>query len=548
MPQSIFEAYLGGAATPLYGAHFADAPARRAAVARACGRPLDGRVAGVLQRQNAAYATSAARDDNLRALRDGAAAVVTGQQVGLFVGPLFNLYKAATAIAAARAMSRESGTAVVPVFWLQTEDHDLPEIAEIRVLSSHPRRLCVAASPDERISLAHRTLPPEIDDCLAQLHQDLAGLPYADEHLQRLRRHYRPGRRWASAFGGVLAELFAPEGLVLIDPRDEELAAVAAPVHRRALQEAATLADALVQRTSELENAGYPATVHVREGAPLAFFHPHGSEGPRYRLEPRDGRFAEVGGTGSHSLQDLLAALEQDPLRFSSSALLRPVVQDALLPTAAYVGGPGEVAYFAQLAPLYAACGMAMPLVVPRARIRLIEERARRVLARLGLHADDLGRSDDAILAAAGMAATQENPAAELLRSFDAALDRCRADIESAGPGLPDALAKTHATVERALLRLAEKIERARLYRDQSLVEDVRRLRTWLRPEGQPQERYYGLAYFAARYGERAVLETVLHAIDPFAGAAIDVDLGEPSPAAAAAAGRTMSASVTGAR
>jgi bacillithiol biosynthesis cysteine-adding enzyme BshC len=531
----IFEAYLAGAARSFFGGHFSDPDDRRRAVLRAA-RPLATRVFVALDAQNARLATSRAREGNLDALRRGAAAVVTGQQVGLFLGPLFTVYKAASAIRAAKALAEESGRPVVPVFWLQTEDHDLPEIASCHVPCAHGAALALElpASPADRVSIAHRALPAEVASCLARLGAEIAHLPQGEAHLERLGRYYRPGAGWGEAFAGVLAEIFADDGLVVIDPRDGWLAAAAAPVHHRALTDAVPLAEALAQRGHELEAAGFAPTVHVRPAAPLSFFHPEGAQGPRFRLETAGGGFREVGGNRTYPLEGLLDALAAEPLRFSTSALLRPILQDTFLPTAAYVGGPAEVAYFAQLAPLYAAYDIPFPLIVPRARFRILEEKTLRLLERLRIGADDAARPDDELLAAAanadGASADREAVARKLLAPFDAALGELQRG--SGHLDIDGAVAKTRAAVETAVARLARKVERARQHRDQTLVDDVRRVKQLLFPNGAPQERVYGLSYFAGRYGERAFVERVLAAVDPFDPSPKDLVLNDEIPAA----------------
>lgn len=530
--KDVFTAYLAGGARELYAGHFAEPADRRRAVERAL-RPLDRSVAAALVRQNERYAPSAARARHLDALASGAAAVVTGQQTGLFLGPLFNLYKAASAIRAARVLAEETRAPVVPVFWLQTEDHDLPEIAEhhLPCANGTPLSLRLPASLDDRVSVAHRTLPDGVTTCLDKMRAELGGLPHADEHVGRLARHYRPGAGWADAFAGVLAELFADEGLVLVEPRDDALAGIAAPIHRHALERSGAIADLLEARGRAMADAGFAAPVHLRSGAPLSFFHPDGPTGPRYRLEPRADGFAEVGGSGTHTLASLLDRLEREPRSFSTSVLQRPILQDTLLPTAAYVGGPAEVAYFAQLAPLYRDHSVAMPLVVPRARLGLVEGKVRRVLDRLGLTAEQTALSEDALLAACDENASGRGDrldlAATLLPRLAAAFTDVTPAVESAGPGLDTALEKTRAAVEQAVTKLAVKYERALLHRDEERVAEVRRLRTLLRPNDVPQERFYGFSYFAARYGERAVLERVMDAIRPFDPEPRHVDLGE---------------------
>ncbi len=520
-PSAIFADYLSGRAATFYAGDFRDRAVRGRMVARVT-RPLAPPVAAALAAQNALLGPSAARAAHLAALSRGAAAVVTGQQCGLFLGPLFTLYKTASAIVAARALAAETGRPVVPVFWIQNEDHDLPEIATCHVARAHgaPLALALPASPEDRVSVAHRTLPAEVVDRLADLRTALGTLPHAEAHLARLARHYRPGAGWDAAFAGTLAELFADEGLVFVDARDPAIAEATAPIHRRALTDAVRIADLLLARGNALTAAGYGPTVHVRAGAPLSFFHPDGVTGPRRRLAPGpDGGFVEVGGDGTYDLERLLATLASEPLRFSTSALLRPVLQDALLPTAAYVAGPGEVGYFAQLAPLYEAFDVPMPLVVPRARLRIVEERTRALCARLGIDPDRVDRPLHELLpaAVASDASLDEGALARaLVAPFEATLETLRTRIEQAGPGLDTAVAKTRATVAGAVAKLARKIRNAEGQRERGRVEEVERVRWALAPHGGPQERSYGLSYFAARYGERAFVTRVLAAIDPF--------------------------------
>jgi uncharacterized protein YllA (UPF0747 family) len=293
-------------------------------------------------------------------------------------------------------------------------------------------------------------------------------------------------------------------------------------VHRRAIEGAELIARSLLHRCSQLEDAGFAAAVHVRPGAPLSFFHPEGAAGPRYRLDPVPGGFAEVGGDGVHSRAELLAALDADPLSFSTSALLRPILQDTLLPTAAYVGGPGEIAYFAQLSPLYASFDMKMPIVAPRARFRVIEGRTRRLLERLQLSPDDAARPEGELLAACGSGADLPEPEAfarALLDPFVAGLN----DIAATDLPLDRSLRRTKRTAERAVERLMKRYARERLRRDGRAVADVRRLPHLLQPGGVPQEREHGLSWYAARYGEREFIRSILDAVQPFDGSLRDL-------------------------
>jgi bacillithiol biosynthesis cysteine-adding enzyme BshC len=513
-------------------------PAARAeAVAAAASRTVPPALLDVLVARNARLAPSPARERNLERLSlPGTVAVVTGQQMGLFLGPLFTLYKAAAAIRAARALSEETGRPCVPVFWLQTEDHDLPEV-DHTFLPRHtggPLRVALDL-PDaaaSRAPIAHRRLGPSVTAALATLRAELGAEPHAHEHLALLERAYHPEATLAEAFTEVLATVFSEEGLVFLDPRDARLAPLAAPVHRRAIEEADALSTALCARAQALSDAGFSVQVHIRPGAPLGFFSPDGVEGPRYRMDPAwPGTWSLVGHPEGRAVTtaELLGWLEREPLRFTTSALLRPLLQDTWLPTAAYVGGPGELAYFAQLAPVYAHAGLPMPLVVPRARFRVLDDRARRWLGKLRLQPDEVSSPREELLtrlAARDAPQPLEFPEAleaRLFGTFAAELERLNDPLLQLDPTLQDALQRTRGTVRVAVSRLVSRYGRALARRDGMTAERVDRLRTYLTPNDEPQERVLGLPYFACHVGTRAFTRQVLDTCVPFSGALQDL-------------------------
>ncbi|MFP2926522.1 bacillithiol biosynthesis cysteine-adding enzyme BshC, partial [Pyxidicoccus sp. 3LG] len=361
---------------------------------------------------------------------------------------------------------------------------------------------------------------------------ELGAEPHADEFLSLLERAYRPEATMAEAFTEALSTIFAEEGLIFLDPRDPRLAPLAAPVHRLAIQEAEAISAALASRVDALSDAGFAVQVHIRPGSPLGFFSPDGPEGPRYRLDPLGpDTWSLVGHPDAKTVTtaELLGWLEREPLRFTTSALLRPLLQDTWLPTAAYVGGPGELAYFAQLEPLYAHAGLPMPLVVPRARFRVLDDRARRWLGKVGLTPDDLSRPREELLARlAARDTTQALEAPEALEArlfgaFAAELDRLDAPLLALDPNLKDALERTRGTVRVAVSRLTGRYARALARRDGTTAERVDRLRTFLTPNDEPQERVLGLPYYASRIGMRAFTKQVLDACVPFSGALQDL-------------------------
>jgi bacillithiol biosynthesis cysteine-adding enzyme BshC len=471
-------------------------------------------------------------------------AVVTGQQAGLFGGPLLTVYKLLSAVVDARALEAELGRPVVPVFWLQNEDHDFAEIAEtwVPARSAGLLRVTVEPSPGyERCSVAHHPLTDSVVGALFELSALLGDGEGARAVMASLQDAYRPGRSISAAFASWFAGLVEAFGVVIVDSRDAGLATLALPTHLRALDGASVIAAGLVAREGRLTELGFRGQVHVRPGAPLAFFHPNGPQGPRYRLEPCDGGYTLVGPGDVITHEGLRAAAEADPRVLSSSALLRPVIQDCLLPTVCYVGGPAELAYFAQIGPVYEHVGRPMPLIVPRARVRLIEERAHRLLNDLGLTPDMVSRPRDDLLAFMASRDADPSATASAVPTPDQLRDRLQARLREVIAAEEAAVLTVDATLRGPLEKLADatsesvgrfvqKYERAWRGRDQLTADRLDRLRHLLEPNGVPQERVHGLPYYLARYP--GLLERLANAIEPFSGALIDLELGAPWPSA----------------
>jgi bacillithiol biosynthesis cysteine-adding enzyme BshC len=517
---------------------FRSAAARAARTRAAAATAASPAVVEILRTQQAALAPSPARAAALDALaRGGTAVVVTGQQVGLFLGPLYGFYKAASAVAVARALEAEMGVRCVPLFWLQTEDHDFAEIASLTVAASGGAAVRLSLAPDPafppRASVAHRRLGDDVTALLASLAEALGPGPAATDTLAVLARHYQPGRPLGAAFAGAMGELFADEGLLFLDPRDEAVARLAAPLHRRALAAAEEIGARLEARRAALAAGGFEEQIATRPGCALSFFHPDGPAGDRFRLTRADGGWALSGRPGAISDGALEDALGRAPLRFSTSALLRPILQDTLLPTAAYVGGPAELSYFAQLDPLYELFGISPPLVVPRARFRCLDARDRRRLEQLGIAADEVGHPRETVLEAARRPPPGEpDPQALAVAARDDILQRvdrladAAAGVDAADRNLARAAARTRATVARALGRLAERAARTAAARDGAALARLARLEAALCPDGVPQERAYGWPSLAGRHGpailKRLVFERLAEA-GPFGGDLLDL-------------------------
>lgn len=471
-------------------------------------------------------ASTPAQERSRQALAEGVC-VVTGQQAGLFGGPLYTLHKAASAVIDARALEAETGVPCAPVFWLQDEDHDFAEIAAIELLDAAGglRTARVDGLPEQAgRSVASRQFGPSIEGALDVLAACVDGLAHGPEVLALHRTIHAADRSPSQAFRALIERLFAPHGLLVVDPRDPGLAAAAEPVHRRAIEQCVPIADALRAQADALVASGRAAPVHVRPGAPLSFVHPDGWDAPRYRVEPHEGGWRAVGEQPRVIGHD---ALLRGP--HSTSALLRPILQDSWLPTAAYVGGPGELAYLAQLPPLWRAFDLPVPLVVPRARFRLIDGTSRRLLEQLPLAPTDLQSPREALLARLGRARGDlpdpDALHAALVESALSALSAHGPALLALDPGLGKAVEKTGSAFTDGAARLIERYRRALAASDEVSVSRLDRLLNRLQPGEQPQERVLGWPTFGARHGIDALVTAVLTAVVPFDGSLRDVQL-----------------------
>ena len=334
--------------------------------------PHAGLLADLLDQQAAEFGAGDAAKANIAKLRAGARAVVTGQQVVLFGGPLLTILKAATAVARAKEATKSTGIEHVPLFWLATEDHDLEEVDQVSLLTKTSVETLKAGLKVKHAVPVGGVVPgPELEAVLERASELLEFAPVSEW----LRECYLPkdGTRptLALAFGRLMSRIFAEQGLIVMDAASRGFHALGARVLRCAIEYAAELQGALIARDKELVNAGYHAQVLVADGASLLFLLDEVTGEREALRRTAEGQWKAGGRT--YSTADLIAILETAPERLSPNALLRPVFQDTLLPTAAYVGGPAEIAYFAQSAVLYEAILGRITPVLPRLSATLLE-------------------------------------------------------------------------------------------------------------------------------------------------------------------------------
>ena len=409
-------------------------------------------VAAILREENVSFGSGAETEKNLQRLENGAVAVISGQQVGLFGGPAYAFYKALTAIEAARELSLR-GVEAVPIFWMATEDHDVDEVRHTTWF--HDGKLLHLALPPPAEAgrpVGKVTLGGEVEGLLRQIEGTLNGYGGADL-LKILQSCYTPQDTYGSAFAKLFTKLFSPHGLILLDPLNAKLHEVAVPLLQDALEHRDALNESLLQRDKELEKAGYAPQVKVTSKSTLLFAMHHGK---REVISARNGNFSFMGRPVARG--EVLAQLAAHPESFSPNALLRPVMQDFLLPTAAYYGGPAEVAYFAQSEVLYKKLLGRMPVLLPRADYTLVDPKATRILEKYGLKVEDAWQGPQALK----KRMYESNVPKKLARSFDGSLRQIEKSVANLQTAIREVDPTIQGTITRAEKRIRYQVEKLR--------------------------------------------------------------------------------------
>jgi bacillithiol biosynthesis cysteine-adding enzyme BshC len=465
-----------------------------------------GALADALERQSVEFGAGTAALTNIAKIRAGARAVVTGQQVGLFGGPLYVLLKAATAIARAKQVKAATGVEHVPVFWLATEDHDLEEVDQVSLVAS-----AKTGSAVETLRLGMRShdapvggvvLGEAVDGLLERAAELLGYAPVCE----LLRECYGSGGTFGGAFARLMARLFADEGLIVMDAAGRDFHALGARALRAAIEDAEGMEAALLARAAELEAAGYHAQVLVKAGASLLFLV---SEGERQALRRgADGIWKAGGGASaqSYSTAELLGILEAAPERISPNALLRPVFQDVILPVTAYVGGPAEVAYFAQSAVIYERVLGRVTPVLPRLSATLIEPEIGAVMAQHEVSLPDAMRPAEELaqrLGARAMPIEAKRRLAAAGNALDEALTAAEEYLGTLDAGLGKSAEVSASKMRYQMDRLRRLAATFELQKEGSLKKHAEAMTLHLFPEGHPQERVVAGVWFVAGFEGR---------------------------------------------
>ena len=471
-----------------------------------------------LQDMNAAWGAGEETLKNIQLLREAdCLAVVSGQQAGLFTGPLYTIYKALSAVKLAGCLTQRQ-TKAVPVFWIATEDHDFAEVARAEFIGRDCKLADVAASSDlhqEGQPVGRVVIDNSIEAILTQLLELLPISEFTPDLEVVVRDAWRPGRSYGEAFARMMTALLGRHGLVLLDPLDPRLKALAAPLYAKAALRAHDIATAIETRSQRLVEVGYHAQVTASENSFPLFL--HDDSGARHALiRAGRGRYTTKQTDESYTVEELANLALSQPEKFSPNVTLRAVIQDYLLPTIAYYGGAAEIAYFAQTGEVYRLLERPITPILPRSSLTMIERHTGRVLERYPLGLADLFAGPESVL----KRVVEEHLGAETAKSFtkteatfNSELDDLREQLRSVDPTLADALETGRRKINYQLEGLRTRFHRAQMARDEATQRQLERAFDQLFPHKELQERHINITSLLARHG-RYVVDWIYNAIN----------------------------------
>lgn len=523
----LFKSYLTDypSVAEFYPGDFRDPDVRRKAVEAAADFPRDRqRLVEILLDQNARWGPDEKVRSNIHSLlRTDSAAVVTGQQVGLLVGPLYTPYKIITVLQLADELSKDTGRPVVPIFWLEGEDHDFQEISSIKLLHQNGvATLEYHGNPPPETGnhgpVGNLVLTDEIERITKEVDALLPPTEFRDRVLDAIRAAYRPGVTLLDAFARLLRFIFSDSGLILIDPGDARLKQLSASLFRKELLDY-TESHARLEEVSSRLQERFHVQVHPR---PVQLFLIE--EDGRFSLNPTEDGFTLRGKQAFYRLDELLSLLDAHPEKFSPNVVMRPLMQDYLLPTAAYVAGPGEISYFAQFKPIYEWAGIPMPVIYPRATVTLVENRIRKQLERYDLDLLDFEGDIEPLFRRVVLSELD----VDLEGAFQSATNQVHEAVSALRPVIQQvngSLVKSSEALRVLLVKEVEKFKdkvvKAEKRRHEELYGRLEKARENLFPGGKLQERAISPIYFLNKYspelivalGEVLSLDTTEHQV-----------------------------------
>ncbi len=473
-------------------------------------------LAAILKEMNLSYGCGAQTVDNIKKLIDDkTCAVVTGQQVGLFSGPLYTIFKAMTAVKLVQFLNKKGLGCFVPVFWMASDDHDFEEINHMTLLNKENQVVDIkyhGHSPNLKTPVSNIVLSEEISHCIQQINDLTHDSEFKPEILSQLGTAYQPGRSFTDAFARWMTRLFMPYGLIFMNGAHPELKDLGKDVFYTEISQNSPSTQCALETSQKLVHKDYHIQIELHKGMLNLFL----VEDERQSIQFRGDDFSIKGKTQTYAKKELLKLLDTNPHKFSPNVLLRPLYQDTLLPTVAYVGGLSEVAYFAQMKGVYERYNLPMPIIHPRKSLTLIEKNVGKALKAYDLNVQDMWQEADAKINKIASESIPES-LAKAFKTAASDLDKDLIDIKKEvsafEPTLKKSVDLTIGKIHRQLNFLEKKILLASKRQNTILTQRFQLLKNCLYPKQHLQERVFNITPFLIKYGD-ALIEKLYKALD----------------------------------
>ncbi len=472
----------------------------------------------VLEEMNRSCRASEKTLENIKLLRDeDCVAVVTGQQAGLFTGPLYTIYKALSAVKMTECLIGR-GYKAVPIFWIATEDHDFEEVSKTSVINSQGNLIEIKNEPKrchENLPVGYVELDESIEPTIEELFKNLPHTEFTDELREFVEKTWASGVDYGDAFARLLTDFLGKYGLIVLCPLDARLKKLATPIYVEAIKKSDEIVSALRRRSEELEEAGYHAQVLVAEDYFPLFW--QAKNGTRHALKKNEsGTFKAKDIEREFTLEELAAKAAEEPQRFSPSVVLRSVVQDYLLPTVCYFGGAAEIAYFAQSAEVYRILERPVTPIFHRQSFTIIEPKHAKTLKKYDLELKDLFAGIENLMPQIVEQYLNQEMAqifAEVDVNINAELNRLDRNLSRIEPTLAESLANRRRKIAYHISNLRTKFHNAQMRKDEVINRQIEMAFASLVPNKHLQERTLNVNSFINRHG-LYLIDWIYQAID----------------------------------
>ena len=468
-------------------------------------RPHREEVSDIIRKQYSDYKISKQTDTNIESLKsENTFAVVTGQQVAIFGGPLYTFYKVITTIKLCSQLKEKYDEYnFVPIFWMEGDDHDFEEVKSINIFdkTNSIKKIIYDDGLDEEIergSVGSLKFNENIKSTINELEDSLRDTEYKNDLLNLIKKCYSEGTKFKEAFKKLLHSFFDEYGLIIFDPQDKEVKEILLPIFKKEIESFSDHTNEIVLKSAELDDI-YHAQVKVK---PVNLF--YSDEKGRYLIEPVDEEFRFKGKRKRIGKIELLNLLHYDPSSFSPNVLLRPICQDYILPTAVYVGGPSELSYFAQVMPNYSFFEVVDPIIFPRSSATIIEKHIFSTLQKYDLSISDIFRKKRELINRVLKSISDidiNSLFSETKNNIDLELEKIKSTLLAIDKNLIDSTNKSMQRIFQNLEVIKEKSEKAQAAKHETVIKQLDKVRMVIYPQENLQERELSFINFANKYG-----------------------------------------------